>query len=70
MRGLHKVAQNEQTTASAIIRSFLAEKLDPRSKAAKKRSTSLTTFARRLRTLGRPGPKDLARNLDRYLYGR
>jgi len=68
LKTLQQVAQKTENTVSGVIRLFLAEKLNPDSSKTKKTSTSLTFMAKRVAKMGKPGPKDLASELDKYLY--
>ena len=64
---LRKKAQRERTTTSEIIRRILREKIE--GTAARRQKQSLFDAARRINAKGAKGPRDLASNLDAYLYG-
>lgn len=64
---LRKEAQKRRTTTSEIIRSILREKME--GMAGHPQRKSLFDAARRINAKGMKGPRDLASNLDTYLYG-
>lgn len=66
---LQKEAKNRETTVSAIIRLFLNEKLQNTITTPKKK-LGLVAIAKQIALLSKTkAPKDLAQNLDKYLYG-
>jgi hypothetical protein len=68
-QALRRLAQKQNTTVSGVIRDVLQEKLNGRMHAKTRVPETLLEAAKRINQLGKKGPKDLASNLDRYLYG-
>lgn len=66
---LKKEAQKRGSTVSAIVRDAIQEKLMIQAKKNQLIGNSLLAASRRINKLGKKGPKDLATNLDKYLYG-
>lgn len=66
---LKEIAQCNDTTISQIIRVLLQQGLAPKKKQVHRKNTSLIEIARRVNATGEKGPRDLAKNMDRYLYG-
>lgn len=68
---LRKRARYESTTMSELLRRMLDVQLrmEKQEKQATSRHESLSDAFRRISKIGKPGPKDLAKNLDHYLYG-
>ncbi len=64
---LRKEAQKKRTTTSEIIRRILREKMERMAEHPQKKS--LFDAAKRINAKGMKGPRDLASNLDAYLYG-
>ncbi len=69
LKDLHKVAAGYKITVSAVIRLYLEEKLNQVAGKKQVPSIPLSVAAKRIRKMGKGGPKDLASNLDKYLYG-
>ena len=65
---LRKMAQKKKTSVSEIVRSILQEELQ-RKKIPSRKHESLLDVAKRINAMGEQGPRDLATNLDAYLYG-
>ncbi|MBI4272882.1 ribbon-helix-helix protein, CopG family [Candidatus Uhrbacteria bacterium] len=65
-----EIARKRETTASEVIRLLIFEALTPGRRNPKRTSETLIQAARRINKMGEKGPKDLAQNLDRYLYGK
>lgn len=65
---LRKEAEKRHTTTSEIIRRILGEKIE-RFTAPPRQRKSLFDAAKRINAKGTRGPRDLASNLDKYLYG-
>ena len=63
---LRSMALRRSTTVSHLMRAIVDEKLHARPQA--KHHETLVEAARRINKLGKPGPKDLAINMDYYLY--
>lgn len=63
---LRKIAQKRKVSISEVIRSLIREKLEK----VQVKKEGLLAAARRINRLGIKGPKNLATNLDKYLYGR
>ena len=70
MIALRKIAQKKESSVSEIIRVFIQEKLEEPRIIRKKSSETLLEAARRIGKMGLSAPKDLAKNMDAYLYGR
>ncbi len=66
---LRQEAHRRETTVSSVIRLFIDDSLLENRRGHKKRSIGLLASATRINKLGHKGPKDLARNMDSYLYG-
>lgn len=66
---LRKEAQKKRTTTSEIIRRILGERMEKMEKVARPQKRSLFSAAKRINAKGTKGPRDLASNLDTYLYG-
>lgn len=67
---LKKEAQKRGVTVSAVIRTIIQEKLlMTKAKKTLPIGESLLVASRRINKLGEKGPRDLAINLDKYLYG-
>lgn len=68
---LKKTARKKQTTASAVMRELVYEKQKSSGhlRIVADRGESLYESAKRISKLGTKGPKDLAKNMDKYLYG-
>lgn len=64
---LRKEAQKQRTTTSEVIRRILREKTE-RTPTRLQRE-SLFDAAKRINVKGMKGPRDLASDLDKYLYG-
>lgn len=57
-------------TVSGVIRTILEDRLETTKMEKKERPhETLLEFADRMKKIGFRGPKDLASNLDEYLYG-
>lgn len=69
IEALHKIAQRKKMSVSGVIRGFLKEKLEERVSLRKRYQESLFDVLERAKKLGAKGPRDLARNMDAYLYG-
>jgi len=65
---LRQKARRENATVSHVIRIMIGADLAPR-RAKNKKSESFTEAVRRINKLGTRAPRDLARNMDKYLYG-
>lgn len=67
---LAQEARKRNTTISAVVRMIIQEKLETKKpKKTLPKKYSLLETARRISKLGEKGPKDLASNVDKYLYG-
>lgn len=64
---LRKEAQKERTTISEIIRRILREKIEKVPALIQRKS--FFDAAQRINAKGIKGPRDLASNVDTYLYG-
>lgn len=77
VKALKQMASEKEVYMSEIIRKLVAEKFNGRLKTAKKETKSksrhafdgLLALARRFERAGVKGPRDLATNMDEYLYG-
>ena len=63
---LRQIAQKRNTSISEVIRSLIRERF----KKVPVKKEGLLSAARRINKFGIKGPRDLATNLDKYLYGR
>lgn len=67
---LRREAARKHTTVSGVIRGVLEERFEPARNAKRERPhETLLEFARRVNLGGKRAPRDLAKNLDKYLYG-
>lgn len=68
---LRTLARKEDATVSEITRRLLdiQLRLERNERKTSPRRESLLEAARRIGKLGKPGPKDLSKNVDHYLYG-
>lgn len=66
---LRERARNEDATISEVIRLLIEEGIGVRKKPRKQKHESLSVAARRIGCIGKRAPRDLAKNLDHYLYG-
>ena len=70
---LKRMASEEETSMSEILRRLIREKLEvgkkPTKKAGKKRKHVLDRFLALAKKMKVSGPPDLATNMDEYLYG-
>jgi len=70
IEALRKIARKKHTSVSDVVRIFIKEKVEKRRSFSDFRPReSLFEAAKRINKLGKKGPKDLASNLDAYLYG-
>ena len=68
---LRKIAGNRSATVSEVVRGFIDEKIkEVQPSQLQNRGESLYESAKRISKMGTKGPKDLAKNLDKYLYGK
>lgn len=71
LEALRKQAQKRRLTVSAIIRDIIRENfMTKRKPILKIKHESLLEASDRIGKMGMKGPKDLARNVDKYLYGK
>jgi hypothetical protein len=71
IKQLKEIAYKRKTTVSDLVRDAVDVQygvVQPIAQKHKKEET-LVEFAERIRKMGFKGPKDLATNLDDYLYG-
>lgn len=66
---LRKEAQKKKTTVSGVIRDILTEKLEQKKMPRRNFFEGLLELAERMNKIGKKAPRDLASNLDKYLYG-
>lgn len=69
---LRKLAQERRETVSETVRTLLEHQLEktlPLGQSHQKRQT-LFEALKEIKRLNQSGPKDLAENLDKYLYGK
>ncbi len=67
---LRDEARRRATTVSDIIRQLVVDGFDAAPRVSRrKKSEDLASAAKRINALGTHGPRDLAKHLDRYLYG-
>lgn len=70
IRKLKELAYKKKTTVSGLVRDAVdIQYAAPVRVAPKKRRETLLEFAKRINSIGPKGPKDLATNMDAYLYG-
>lgn len=65
---LKRIAQRKRISTSEVIRAILKEKIEELSFAKKISGENLLAAAKRINQQGQKAPKDLATNLDKYLY--
>ncbi|MFH1584629.1 MAG: CopG family transcriptional regulator [Patescibacteria group bacterium] len=68
---LKSLAQKKNTTVSELVRDAVDVQYAPMQikPALKKKRETLLEFAKRVNSIGCKGPRDLATNIDEYLYG-
>ena len=67
---LRQEAQKRRTTVSGVIRGILDEKLEKNTASRKKNFfDGLLELAEKTSQMGKKAPRDLATNMDTYLYG-
>lgn len=71
IKKLKELAYKKKTTVSGLVRDAVDFQYELKIKIPqnRKREETLLEFAERIRKMGFSGPKDLASNLDEYLYG-
>lgn len=67
---LRKIAQKKELSVSEIIRVLIQEKLEEPALRSVRSSESLIDAAKRISRMWKGGARDLAKNHDKYLYGR
>lgn len=67
---LKRIAQRKRVSISEVIRTILREKIEELSLVKKVSNENLSAAAKRINQQGQKAPKDLATNLDKYLYAR
>lgn len=70
VKALNKVAAQENISVSEAVRTAIEEKFIKRSPKDKKKNVGswLLSLAKEAERRGIKGPKDLATNMDKYLY--
>ena len=68
---LRKEAARRQATVSEIIRAIIRERFAAQKRTAHqaRKHETLLEAAERIGKLAEKGPRDLAKNMDKYLYG-
>ncbi len=66
---LKEIARKQDTTTSDVIRLFLSAQLQSKKPKTVRKAETLQQAGKRIGALGIKGPKDLATNMDKYLYG-
>jgi hypothetical protein len=70
IKKLKELAYKKKTTVSGLVRDAVDVQYAPEIKIMpKKKRETLLEFAKRINSIGFKGPKDLATNMDEYLYG-
>lgn len=69
IKKLKELAQKKKTTFSELVRDAVEVQYGPQKPLPQKKEETLPEFAARIQKMGFKGPKDLASNLDDYLYG-
>jgi len=71
IRNLKKIAVEEDVSLSLVIRKMIGDKLREKKLGSKKNNCGkwLLSLGKKAEKLETKGPKDLATNLDKYLYG-
>lgn len=70
IRKLRELAYKKKTTVSGLVRDAVDVQYAPQARVTpKKQRETLLEFAKRINSIGPKGPKDLATNMDAYLYG-
>lgn len=67
---LKNLAQEKNVTVSEIIRNLINKNIPTVRQKSKGRSLTLLQIAKRVEKLGEKGPRDLSKNMDKYLYGK
>ena len=71
LKSLRTVALETNTNVSAVIRMYISKQLHPNKELAHSpKQISLVSASKKIGAIGSPGPKDLASNVDHYLYGK
>ena len=69
IKKLKGLAQKRKTTVSELVRDAVDVQYGIKIQTPQKKRETLLEFAKRINSLGPKGPKDLATNMDEYLYG-
>lgn len=69
IKKLRQLAQKKRTTLSGLVRDAVEVQYGVKKLINWKKEETLPEFAERIRKMGFKGPKDLASDLDEYLYG-
>ena len=67
---LRKMAQKKKITVSEVIRNMIKETLKVKNPSLAQKKEKLADIAKRINAMNKKGPKDLASNIDKYIYGR
>jgi hypothetical protein len=66
---LKEIARRKDATTSEVVRLLIGVALKSKNRKLSKKQESLQEAGKRIGVLGIKGPKDLAKNMDKYLYG-
>lgn len=68
---LRRIARERSETVSEVVRALIRHKVEarPLRRAAERPLRTLFTVLGEIEKLGERGPKDLAQNMNKYLYG-
>ena len=70
IKRLKELAYKKKTTVSGLVRDAVdVQYAAPLKTVLRKKEETFLEAADRINRLGPPGPKDLASNVDKYLYG-
>ena len=69
IKKLKGLARKKKTTVSELVRDAVDIQYGIKIQIPQKKRETLLEFAKRINALGPKGPKDLATNMDKYLYG-
>ncbi|MEK7648437.1 MAG: ribbon-helix-helix protein, CopG family [Patescibacteria group bacterium] len=70
-----EVARRQDTTTSEVIRKLIQQYVQTNAQDKKRAKTNKSFFSqtksviKKINRIGEKGPMDLAKNMDRYLYG-
>lgn len=71
LEALRRIARERSETVSGVVRALIRHRVEarPLRRTAQRTARTLFTVLDEIEKLGERGPKDLAQNMDNYLYG-